>query len=208
MDDPTPAGEASREPGGAGGRDQADYPPMPNIFRRGLRRLWVNLRLALLKSKHRGLTFGKRPRIDFARVSFDTRPGPVSFGDHCIIMGGHFMGLVEVGDWVQFARPDRIGGSSKYKVTIGSRCMIGTNTHIVPSTHNYRRRDLPIRDQGTHGADIVIGEDCWIGVNTVISPGVTIGRGAVVGANSVVTRDVPEYAIVAGSPVRPIGQRA
>lgn len=54
---------------------------------------------------------------------------------------------------------------------------------------------------------IAIGDDCWLGVNVVVSPGVSIGQGAVVGANAVVTKDVVPYSVVAGSPARQIGQR-
>ena len=54
---------------------------------------------------------------------------------------------------------------------------------------------------------IMIGDDCWLGVNVVVSPGVSIGQGAVVGANSVVTKDVAPYSVVAGSPALQIGHR-
>jgi acetyltransferase-like isoleucine patch superfamily enzyme len=54
---------------------------------------------------------------------------------------------------------------------------------------------------------VTIGDDVWIGCNAVILPGVRIGRGAVVAAGSVVTRDVPEYAIVGGIPARILKQR-
>lgn len=56
-------------------------------------------------------------------------------------------------------------------------------------------------------APIEIGEDCWLGLNVAIMRGVTVGRGCVVGANSVVTRDLPPYSIAAGTPARVIGQR-
>ena len=54
------------------------------------------------------------------------------------------------------------------------------------------------------GAEIHIGEDCWIGGNATILPGVRVGKGSVVGAASVVTKDVPPYTIVAGNPARKI----
>ena len=52
-----------------------------------------------------------------------------------------------------------------------------------------------------------IDDDCWIGTNAVICPGVRVGKGAVIGANAVVTRDVPAYSVVAGAPARRIGDR-
>lgn len=200
MHDRTPAHQSDE-------RDRAGYRPGHNIVWRGLRRLYINTRVALLKIRHPGLAIGCHPTIDFSRVRFDTWPGAIVIGDHCFIMGGDFMGLVYVGDGVQLARPCRIGGSSKYRVTIGSGTWIAPNAYIVPTTHAFRRRALTITEQGGRGGDIVIGEDCWIGMNSIISPGVTLGRGAVVAGNSIVTKDVPEYTIVAGCPAREIGRR-
>ena len=100
-----------------------------------------------------------------------------------------------------------MGGSSKYRVTIGDDTWIAPNVYICPSTHNCKDRNRTIREQGVWGGDITIGKDCWIGVNVVISPGVTIGDGAVIGANAVVTKDIPPYAIAVGAPARVIGYR-
>jgi hypothetical protein len=72
---------------------------------------------------------------------------------------------------------------------------------------------LPIRLQEarspSEGVDrpVTIDEDCWIGINAVIMPGVRVGRGAIVGANTVVTKDVHPYSIVVGCPARPIKPR-
>lgn len=57
-----------------------------------------------------------------------------------------------------------------------------------------------------YGKPIKIGADCWFGGNCIVLPGVTIGKGAVVGAGSVVTRDVPDFAVVAGNPARVLKQ--
>jgi len=188
-------------------RDRAEYRPVPWIGLRVLRRVWVRFRIWLIQLRNRELRIGRRPRIDFKRVRFDTWTGPITIGDECGIFGGSIEGTLQVGDGVNLVNPCRIGGSSRYKVTIGSNTWIAPNAYIVPITHNYKRRDLTISEQGCCGADIVIGEDCWIGINVVISPGVTIGKGAVIGANSVVTKDIPEYAVAVGAPARVIGQR-
>jgi len=197
----------ARESPGPDEPDRAGRRPGPNVAFRILRRLYVETRVALLKRRHSGLVMGKRPVIDFSRVRFDTWPGPIVFGDYCFIWGGDFMGRVDIGDWVTLVRPCRIGGSSRYKVLIGTGTWIGPNAYLVPATHAFKRRDLTISQQGSRGGDIIVGEDCWIGANVVISPGVTLGRGVVVGANSVVTKDVPDYVIVAGCPAGPIGRR-
>jgi len=63
-------------------------------------------------------------------------------------------------------------------------------------------------DFGVRGGPVVINDYVWVGGKAIILPGVTVGRGAVVGCGAVVTKDVPEYAIVAGVPAKIIGERA
>jgi acetyltransferase-like isoleucine patch superfamily enzyme len=67
--------------------------------------------------------------------------------------------------------------------------------------------DTQITDQEMIERDVVIGEDCWIGMKTITTTGATLGDGCVIGAGSVVTRDVPARAIAAGSPAKVIRQR-
>ena len=87
-------------------------------------------------------------------------------------------------------------------VTIGARTLIGPNVSLYSGTHP----EDPVLRNGTNGPElgkpIVIGEDVWIGGNVIILPGINIGRGAVIGAGSVVTRDVPDLWIVGGNPAR------
>ena len=68
----------------------------------------------------------------------------------------------------------------------------------------------PFLRNGTSGPElgqpITIGEDCWFGGNAIVLPGVSIGRGVVVGAGSVVTKDVPDFVVVAGNPARVLKQ--
>ncbi len=188
-------------------KDRAAYRPTPWIGTRLARRAWVRFRIWLVQLRNPGLKIGRLPRIDFSRVRFNAWIGPITAGDECGILGGDIEGTLTIGDRVNLMSPCRIGGSSLHKVTIGSDTWVAPNAYIVPTTHSFKRRDLTISQQGTHGADITIGEDCWIGINVVISPGVTIGKGAVIGANSVVTKDIPEYAIAVGAPAKVIGSR-
>jgi len=75
--------------------------------------------------------------------------------------------------------------------------------YISDHRHEFGDPVVPIADQGITGIRPVrIGDGAWLGQNVVICPGVTIGRNAVVGANSVVRHDVPDFAVVAGAPAR------
>nr|WP_313959279.1 DapH/DapD/GlmU-related protein [Microbacterium sp. BH-3-3-3] len=85
---------------------------------------------------------------------------------------------------------------------IGDNVLIGRGVHISDHSHEFSA-ERPIRDQGiSEIRPVEIHEGVWIGQNAVISPGVTIGAFAVVGANSVVTKDVPPRVIVGGVPAK------
>jgi len=92
-------------------------------------------------------------------------------------------------------------------VVIGNNVRIGHRVTILSSDHEIKNRDTLIKDSGLRKKPVEIGNDVFIGANATILCGVRIGNGAVVGAGSVVTKNVPEYTIVAGSPARPIGKR-
>lgn len=94
------------------------------------------------------------------------------------------------------------------RIQIGANCLISQNITIVASNHEMSKIDL-IRNQPWSLTKnfINIGDDVWIGANSVILPGVTISNGAVIGAGSVVNRDVPAFAIVAGNPAKVLRYR-
>jgi len=89
-------------------------------------------------------------------------------------------------------------------ISIGARTLIGPNCSFYAASHPL----YPFLRNGTQGpelgAPINIGEDCWFGGNVVVLPGITIGRGVTIGAGSVVTKDVPDFVVVAGNPARVI----
>jgi acetyltransferase-like isoleucine patch superfamily enzyme len=93
-------------------------------------------------------------------------------------------------------------------IKIGNNCSISQHISIIASNHKYDKSSL-IRSQpwDLKNNYVIIKDDVWIGANVVILPGVTVSRGAIIGAGSVVTKDVPEYAIVIGSPARVIRYR-
>jgi acetyltransferase-like isoleucine patch superfamily enzyme len=98
------------------------------------------------------------------------------------------------------------------EVAIGQRCILAPNIFISSGTHIFEASPhLPIQVQERQAAPeskpVRIFSDCWLGINTVILRGVTVGRGCVVGANSVVTKDLLPYSVAAGNPAQVIRQR-
>jgi acetyltransferase-like isoleucine patch superfamily enzyme len=88
------------------------------------------------------------------------------------------------------------------RIIIEDDVLFGPNNAVYGSTHKYSNPDIPIQEQGYIGKVTTIKRGAWIGINAVIMPGITVGRNAVVGANSVVTSDVPDHAVVVGIPAR------
>lgn len=92
-------------------------------------------------------------------------------------------------------------------VEIGRNALLSPGVQVLSGNHIFDDPNTPIRLQGTAYGKVTIGEDCWLGTNVVVLPGVTIGRGAVVGAGAVVTKDVPELAVAIGIPAKVVGHR-
>lgn len=107
---------------------------------------------------------------------------------------------VNISDWSHIGCLD--------KVVISSGCLIGSKVHITDHSHGRtlelcEQSDIPPDKRTLYSkGQVFIDENVWIGDGVVILPGVHIGRGAVVGANSVVTKDVEPYTVVAGVPAR------
>ena len=89
-------------------------------------------------------------------------------------------------------------------LSIGDNVMMGPDCVILTSAHNFDRTDIPMIAQGGKVDKVTIGNDVWIGTRVIILPGVTIGNGVIIGAGAVVTKDIPDYAIVGGIPARVI----
>jgi acetyltransferase-like isoleucine patch superfamily enzyme len=156
----------------------------------------------------------------------------IGVGSNLIVRSGKTLRLgskCSIGRFVEFG-PDpqiRIGNESSIQdrsillgnVTLGRYCSLAPNVYISSGRHCFDL--LPhelIKDQDrlvsqnkmmsiAAGKPVVVEDDCWLGINVVVMPGVTIGKGAVVGANSVVTKDVGPYTIVAGVPARMLKKR-
>ena len=92
-------------------------------------------------------------------------------------------------------------------VTIGRRTHVGRRAQLFTHAHEVSRRDVPVMDSPIVSRPITIGDDVMLFSEVIVLAGVTIGNGAIVGVRSVVTRDVPPFAKVAGIPARQIGER-
>ncbi len=133
----------------------------------------------------------------------------LELGEHCRLGAGVFFETNEGGRISLGGRVRVNAGTvlvSYAGVTIGDECLIGEYVSIRDADHG-SDVGAPMRSQPHRSAPIRIGRDVWIARGAVILKGVTVGDGAIVAANSVVTRDVPSMAVVGGVPARVLKYR-
>lgn len=120
--------------------------------------------------------------------------------------GAHFGdgSLIEIGNNSGIGVNCQISGP----VRIGQNVMMGPEVMVFTVNHRFDRVDVPMRQQGNlPSQSVTIKDDVWIGARAIILPGVNVAKGAIVAAYAVVTKNVPEYAIVGGNPARIIKYR-
>lgn len=118
---------------------------------------------------------------------------------------------------IEYRRNLRIGKNSAWNwgcwinalggIEIGSNVIIGPYCIIHSANHTFDDIARPIILQGYEKKPVRIGDDCWLGANVIVLPGVTIGRGSIIGAGSVVTKDIPPYSVAVGNPAKVIRSR-
>jgi acetyltransferase-like isoleucine patch superfamily enzyme len=154
---------------------------------------------------------------DFSEIEGLSRNG-VTFGDRvtvgrfAIIRGSRQYGGAELGEGLIVGSNSNIGpycyvGCSG-GIRIGNNVMMAPRCSLFAENHNFDDMAHTLKEQGVSRAPIEIEDDCWIASHSVILAGVTIGRGSVVAAGSVVTKSMPPYSIIAGVPARFIKSRA
>jgi maltose O-acetyltransferase len=133
----------------------------------------------------------------FKRVGLDTKVhSSVYFGSGVNVELGDFSSLNH-GAWIS------------NDTVIGRDVMMGPYVMMLSGSHNFERLDIPMREQGAPDRrPIIIGDDVWIGAKTIILPGVCVGSHSIIGAGSVVTKDVAPYSIIGGSPAKLIKMRS
>ena len=134
----------------------------------------------------------------------------VTIGKYAIIRpsniyGGPIGEGLTMGDNSNIGPYNYIGCSGK--ITIGNNVMLAPRVSIYAENHVFDHPEILIRDQGVEKKEVIIEDDCWIAANSILLAGVTIGRGSVVAAGSVVTENVPPYSVVAGVPAKWIKSR-
>ena len=120
---------------------------------------------------------GKKPRVKHgAEISLNAKMGDYSeLGTRCMIQAD---------------------------VEIGNDVIMGPDVKIYSRNHRYESLTQPIRDQGKHIHRTLIGNDVWLGANVIVTAGCSIGNHVIVAAGAVVTKDVPDFAIVGGVPAK------
>ncbi|WP_200974985.1 DapH/DapD/GlmU-related protein [Echinicola sp. 20G] len=134
----------------------------------------------------------------------------VTVGNYAIIRPTNLYGG-EPGIGLKVGNNSSIGhyayiGCSGY-IEIGDNVMMSPRVSIYSENHNFDDTESPMMEQGVTRSFAKIEDDCWIASNSIILAGVTVGKGSVVAAGSVVTKDIPPYSIVGGNPAKVIKSR-
>jgi acetyltransferase-like isoleucine patch superfamily enzyme len=167
-----------------------------------LRRAWAHARLAMK------IASPLDPSVVILGVPEIHGTGRISLGKNLFLYRELYWetqetGSIVVGNDVVMSRGVHV--VSFCRVSIGDGTMIGEYTSIRDANHRIRT-GLPIRVSGHEAAPITIGRNVWIARGVMVLPGVTIGDEAVIGANAVVTKDVPAGAIAVGVPAHPLAE--
>jgi len=124
----------------------------------------------------------------------------VTIGMRCFFEATN--GSVQCEDFVAFNADVHFNASKGGRISVGRDSLIGPGVKVFTSNHLFVAENLPAREQGDSIADVSIGRNCWLGANVIVTSGVRIGDGSVIGAGAVVTSDIPENSLAVGVPAR------
>jgi acetyltransferase-like isoleucine patch superfamily enzyme len=141
------------------------------------------------------LQIARRARVEFGRF--------VWIGDGTKIRCHE--GVVEIGAKTVMGQECTI--SAYQRVRIGEQCVIADRAMFIDFDHGVVEVERPIRQQGIYTREVEVGSNVWIGYGACVLRGVSVGDNSIVGTNSVVTKDVPANAVVAGVPARIVRMR-
>jgi len=120
-------------------------------------------------------------------------------GQECLVTP-----VVTIGDRCLIGRGSGIVGH--FSISIGNDVWTGHHVYITDQNHGYEDISIPISKQSQPERAVSIGDGSWLGHGSVVLPGVNIGRHVVIGANSVVTKDIPDFSVAVGVPAKVIRQ--
>ncbi len=184
-------------------------------FMRANRMLTPAYAVALVRLAYLKLRFGRRLQTD--GICFVCPRVKLEIGRHATLRIGRWAwvghgckiraheGLVEIGAKTVIGQECTI--SAFQHVSIGRECIIADRVLLIDFDHGVVEVDRPIREQGIYKRDVRVGHNVWIGYGACVLRGVSVGSNSIVGTNAVVTRDVPENAVVGGVPARTIRMR-
>ncbi|MED3897045.1 acyltransferase [Priestia aryabhattai] len=184
------------------------------VFRVKFNRLiFTGKKVTLLHKKH--MTFGQSVTLNnYVEINALSKNGVVlgnnvSIGAYSKIQCTGSLSKLGVG--LEIGSNSGVGEFSYFGaaggIKIGRNVIMGQNVRFHSENHIYNRIDIPIREQGVYSKGIIVEDDCWVGAGSVFLDGVTVGKGSVIAANSVVNKDVPPYSVVAGIPAKVIKSR-
>lgn len=174
-------------------------------------RIWIRLRCKVFSLLISGAfaRFGGKTVLTYPiRLSGEER---IAIGDHVFIGPGSWLQTLPDGEntsiAVSIGKGTSVAGacviSAVRSVQLEENVLLARNVYISDHAHKYTDTEIPVIAQGVDSIKpVLVKRGAWLGQNVVVCPGVTIGTGAVIGANSVVTRDVPDNCVAAGSPAR------
>ena len=182
------------------------------IIRKGMYRpfYWKHLiRFAVFKLRYprvetEGFVFLPRKYQVVVRKGARMRLGPFVWIGHNCALRCH-EGELYVGAKTVFGTDNTVNCYTG--IHIGEGCLFADSVYIVDFDHNYWDPEMPVRSQGILKEPVRLEGNTWVGTKVTIIRGVTVGYGSVIGAMSLVNRDVPPYAVVGGVPARVLHYR-
>ena len=177
----------------------------------------LRILIYVVECRLRGVVKGLLPLVSIGSnlscersVQFNTiNGGHIKIGNNCEIKSGSklitYGGNIIIGDYCSINPYTMLYGQGN--LNIGNNVRIATQCVLIPSNHNFLNLNIPIRLQGTTNKGIIIEDDVWLGCGVKVLDGVTIKKGCVIGAGSVVTTSTEPFGVYVGVPARLIRKR-
>lgn len=176
--------------------------------------LFVGKHVQIFHGKH--ISCGKNVKFeDYAEIH-GLCSGGLNFGDYVTISrgvmirpssyyGGDYGVGLTMGEHSSIGPYGYIGCSGR--IVIGKNVMFGPKCSLFAENHNFSDAETTIKSQGVNQKGITVEDDCWIGSNVIILDGVTIGRGSVIGAGTLVSKDIPAGSVIMDKRTKKLRER-